>query len=221
MNTITLYHGSSFDFSIIDLKQGRPYKDFGQGFYASAVIGHAKDSNMKELPNRKPNRLRGHDYSQSGLYFITVCTKNREELFGFIKDNQMVLNEYGNIVNQEIEIIPVIRNECVVHEFVVMPNHIHLVVEIKITETQRDDCHRPLRKPTETQRDDCHRPLQRAIANMVQGLKGAITRRIGFSPWQRNYHDHIIRNDKDYIRIAEYIINNPARWRDDRFYKSP
>ena len=165
---------------------------------------------MKELPQRKPNRLRGYDYSQSGWYFITVCTKNKEELFGLIENRQMILNEHGNIVKQEIEKIPTIRKECVVHEFVVMPNHIHLVVEIKIIETRRDDCHL---------RDDCHRPLRKSIPYMVQGLKGAVTRRLGFSPWQRNYHDHIIRNDKDYIRIAEYIINNPTRWQEDRFYQ--
>jgi len=144
---------------------------------------------------------------------MTVCSKHREELFGFIENRKMILNEYGNIVKQEIEKIPAIRKECVVHGFVVMPNHIHLVVEIINTSDNRN-C-------IETQRDDCHRPLRKSIPNMVQGLKGAITRRLGFSPWQRNYYEHIIRNDKDYISIAEYIINNPARWRDDRFYKSP
>ncbi|MCL2045939.1 MAG: transposase [Oscillospiraceae bacterium] len=165
---------------------------------------------MKELPQRKKNRLQGYDYSQSGAYFITICTKNRKALFGAVENSQMILNEIGKIVKQEIEKIPTIREECVIHEYIVMPNHVHMIVEIKNTGDNPNYI--------ETQRDDCHRPVRRSIPNMVQGLKGAVTRRLGFSPWHRNYHDHIIRNDKEYTRIAEYIINNPVKWNEDRFY---
>ena len=187
---------------------------------------------MNELPKRKPNRLKNYDYSQNGAYFVTVCTKDRHEMFGEIINGQPVLNEYGLIVKQEIENISNIRKECVVEKFVVMPNHIHLIVQIV-----GDDGDRPVRdgnrpavsRPNNIKLADCiiqqmdcakqradfHPPLRKSVSNMVQGLKGAVTRQIGFSLWQRSFHDHIIHNEKDYIRIAEYIENNPANWSKD------
>ena len=187
---------------------------------------------MNELPKRKSNRLHGYDYNQNGAYFITICTKNMARTFGSIENGQMLLNKFGNIVKQEIEYISSIRKECVVHEFVVMPNHVHLIVEIinaqdwdDYNKTRddchlgRDDCHLG-RDDCHLGRDDCHRPLRgnKSIPNMVKGLKGAVTRRIGLSPWQRNYHDHIIHSDDDYYRIAEYILGNPVKWQEDRYY---
>ena len=81
----------------------------------------------KELPIRKSIRLKDYDYSQAGYYFITICTK---KLLCRIIDDQSVLNEYGNIVKREIELLPAIRKECIIENFVVMPNHIHLIVHL-------------------------------------------------------------------------------------------
>jgi len=127
----------------------------------------------------------------------------------------MVLSEYGCIVGNEIESIPQVRKECVIDKYVIMPNHIHLIVRIV-----GDDGNRP---ETAKSRSNCalrRRPsaLQRSLPNMIQGFKGAVTRQIGVSIWQRSYHDHIIRNADSYERIACYIEQNPATWQDDCYY---
>jgi len=166
---------------------------------------------MKNLPTRKPNRLKGYDYSGAGYYFITICVKDRHEMLGNVIDGQTILNEYGHAVKREIENISAIRRECIVENSVIMPNHIHLIVRIAIV---GDDGNRPANP-----RADRHPPLQRkSISNMVQGFKGAVTRQIGFSLWQRSFHDHIIRNEADFSRIWQYIDENPARWHEDCFY---
>ena len=169
----------------------------------------------KELPKRKNMRLQGYDYSRAGCYFVTICVKDMQEMLGTIIDNKQILNEYGCIVKQEIENVPKIRKECAIEKFVVMPNHIHLIVQIA-----GDDGNRPGESPASraNYRADCHPPLRKSIPNMVQGLKGAVTRQIGFSIWQRSYHDHIIRDEAEYQKIWQYIDENPARWTEDRYY---
>ena len=172
---------------------------------------------QKELPVRKRIRLEGYDYSNAGYYFITICVKDGYEMLGRIIDKQSVLNDYGHVVKREIENISTVRKECAVKNFVVMPNHIHLIVQIV-----GDDGNRPANTPPdlENHRADCHPPLRKSIPNMVQGFKGAVTRQIGFSLWQRSYHDHIIRNEKEYQRIWQYIDQNPAKWAEDEFYNA-
>ena len=171
---------------------------------------------MKDLPVRKSIRLKDYDYSQEGFYFITICIKDGHEMLGEIVNNQSILSEYGSIVKREIENISEIRKECAVEKYVIMPNHIHLIVQIV-----GDDGNRPVSPYTNgvNHRADCHPPLRKSIPNMVQGLKGAVTRNIGFSLWQRSYHDHVIRNKEDYQRIWQYIDENPIKWIEDRYYK--
>ena len=115
-----------------------------------------------ELPVRKSNRLKGYDYSQNGAYFITICTKNRQEILGKIINERSILNEYGLVVKREIEKISVIRKECDIKQFVIMPNHIHLIVQI-ISDTVGDDGNRPAGNNAHPnngtnmqQRADCH-----------------------------------------------------------------
>ena len=209
---------------------------------------------MRELPRRKPNRLAGYDYSQNGAYFVTICTKNREELFGSVVTvgatvpgrpltvssdppqtvpdrPQVVLNDIGDTV--ETAILHNNRNDFIIDRYVIMPNHIHMIV-VMSSETgdrgQRGETgDRGQRGETgdrgqrgETgdrgQRgetgDRGRSPLQTVIRNM----KAYITKKIGFSPWQKSFHDHIIRNEKDYLRIAEYIESNPEIWEKDCFH---
>jgi len=161
------------------------------------------------MEKRKSNRIKDYDYSQYGMYFITICSKNMEQIFGeiFVGDDgnrpaYCKLSRIGLLIKKEIEKIRIIRPECEIEKYIIMPNHIHIIVFLNGGEG----------------RDDCHRPLQKSIPNMVQGLKGAVTRELGYSPWQRSYYDHVIRNDKDYVRIWEYIENNPLQWNLDKFY---
>ena len=151
-------------------------------------------------------------------------------MLGEVINGRPLLNEYGLITKQEIENLSSIRKECIIDKFVIMPNHIHLIVQIIVG----DDGNRPVEPragpvepragPVEPRagpvepRADCHPPLRKSVSNMVQGFKGAVTRQIGFSLWQRSFHDHIIRNEQDYIRIAEYIENNPANWNEDCYF---
>ena len=105
-----------------------------------------------------------------------------------------------------------------------MPNHLHMIVRISAV---RDDGNRPAVTQTlyaapwadcAAARADCHPPLRKSIPNMVQGLKGAVAREIGFSLWQRSYHDHIVRDEDDYQKVWRYIEENPAKWAEDKFY---
>jgi len=163
--------------------------------------------------HRRSIRLQGYDYSLAGAYFITICTKNRECLFGEIITNEMSLNNFGMIARDEWIKSTAIRFEIELDEFVVMPNHFHGIVVIQ----GRGD--RPV-APTE------HRPgpQPRSIGALVAGFKSAVTKNIneirttpGLPVWQRNYYEHIIRDEKSYLRIAEYIVNNPLNWQQDQY----
>lgn len=167
-----------------------------------------------EIHKRHSIRPKHFDYSREGLYFITICCKNREHLFGEIIDGEMILNDIGEIANDEWMKTTTIRGNVILHNFVVMPNHFHAIVEITNRGNDNDDIydnrrgvlHTPLRSPSQT------------LGAIVRGYKSAVLKMAGFSVWQRNYHEHIIRNEKAYIRIGEYIKNNPQKWDEDCFY---
>lgn len=160
---------------------------------------------MNELPKRKPNRLNNYDYSTNGAYFITICTKNRRCFFwenvgaSIARPYDYDLSEYGKIVDDAIIRINDIYPCVYVDKYVVMPNHIHIIIRIdKLT------CGRPMVAPT--------------VSTVVQQMKGHVTKQIGFSVWQKLFHDHIIRNKNDYETIWEYIATNPEKWTEDCFY---
>ena len=155
-----------------------------------------------ELPKRKPNRLSYYDYSAPGAYFITICTKNRRNLF-WVNAGQSVahpqLSRWGNVVQNAICSISKHYPAVSVDLFAIMPNHIHLLLQIN---TNADG--RAMLAPT--------------ISTVIQQFKGSVTKQIGQSVWQKLFHDHVIRNAQDYLKILEYIDNNPARWTEDCFY---
>ncbi len=314
-----------------------------------------------DIHHRRSIRLRGYDYSQNGLYFITICTQNRKHLFGTITNGQMALNPMGEIAHSEWFKTESMRPNLRLHEFIVMPNHIHGIIEIipvgahcmrplvppttdnhgqseqgRVQRAPTDGgitdrhgqselghgqhagnivgahCMRPLvppatdnhgeseqgrvqRAPTDGGITDCHgqsesghgqhagnivgahcmrppdmppatdnhgesdqgrvqraptdggitdrhgqhagnivgahcmRPLdvQRAptVGDIVRGYKSAVTKRInalrntpGLPVWQRNYHEHIIRNETAYLKIADYTQTNPQRWQEDTYH---
>jgi REP element-mobilizing transposase RayT len=157
---------------------------------------------VRELPNRKPNRLRNYDYSQRGIYYVTICTKDRAELFGTVGATvpgrpNVELSDMGNIVHEAI-LHNANNNDVVIDHYVIMPNHIHMLIVICPKTGDRG-----------------RSPLQTIIRNM----KAYVTKQIGFSPWQKSFNDHIVRNDDEYRIIAEYIDNNPARWLEDCFHQ--
>ena len=166
---------------------------------------------MKVLPVRKQNRLQNYDYSQCGAYFVTICAKNHFELFGTIDVGancvRPQLSQTGEIVEAETKNISSIYQFVCVDCFVIMPNHVHMIIVIE----QPNDKNRQMVKDGRTQ-------FAPTISRVIKQWKGAITKKVGFPVWQKSFHDHIIRNETDYIRIAKYIENNPATWKDDCHY---
>ena len=152
------------------------------------------------LPKRKSIRLKGYDYSSVGSYHITICTKDKEKLFWNTvgatsgrPQNDYVLSEYGEIVEQEIQKIENIYDAVKVDKYVVMPNHIHMLISIV-----SDEFGRPKVAPT--------------ISRIVQQFKGSVSKQTGFSIWQKGYIDHIIRGQADYDETWQYIDENPLKW---------
>lgn len=195
---------------------------------------------MKYDPNkhhRRSIRLKGYDYSQPGEYFITICTHNREFLFGEIVNGTMKLNNIGFIVEDEWKKTALIRDNVELGAFIIMPNHLHGIIIIrddnrdKSSENCRDELHNGCgesnnRRGTSQRAPTMERfgkPTRNSIPTIIRGFKSASTKRIneirqspGIPVWQRNYYEHIIRTEKEFYAISEYIINNPAKWQQDR-----
>ena len=158
-----------------------------------------------ELPKRKRNRLTEYDYSTPNAYFITVCAAKRANLFwknvgtAVDRPENVPLSDLGMVVKQAIQDIPIHYPEISVDHAVIMPNHIHLLLQIKT-----DAGGRSMIAPT--------------ISTAVRLMKGAVSKRVGSSVWQKGFYDHVVRNDGDYREIWNYIEGNPGRWTEDRFY---
>ena len=172
--------------------------------------------NMNELPKRKHNRLTGYDYSQSGAYFITICARNKTKLFGTIPITvgadtirppgtiRTQLSATGIIVENAILKIPQMYTGVSIDCYVIMPNHVHMIVVISNNDDGRilsDGCGRIISAPTSS-----------SISKIIGYFKQYASRIAGFSLWQKSFHDRIIRNDDEYNHIYEYIKNNPLLW---------
>ena len=174
--------------------------------------------------HRRSTRLKGYDYSSSGVYFVTICTHQRECLFGKIKDGTMALNKFGQIVAEEWERSLTMRQNIELDTSVVMPNHFHGIV--KITDTVGAQCIAPLPPPiiAPLPIDKLYRQPQ-SLGSFVVGFKMAVTKRIntirqtpGVPVWQRNYYDRIIQDEDALHQIRQYIVNNPQSWQLDQLH---
>jgi putative transposase len=194
-----------------------------------------------DIHHRRSIRLKHYDYSQPGAYFVTICTHDRECLFGEIVNNEMILNEYGKIVYEEWFLSTKIRNEIELYEneFVVMPNHIHGIVWVNtnvmdVTHNVGATGRSPLQKHNRSNiqnghlanYDNPHGPKNKSLSSFIAGYKSSVTKRInqirqtqGIPVWQRNYYEHIIRNEIELNKIREYILKNPLNWETDENYK--
>ena len=159
---------------------------------------------QKELPKRKNIRLEGHDYSQAGYYFITICVKDGHGMLSSIDVGancvRPILSEIGKIIEKEIDVLSNTYEGIAVDKYVIMPNHIHMIVVI-------------IPNPGRTQ-------FAPTISRIIKQFKGSVTKQVGFSIWQRSYHDHIIRSESDYQRIWQYIEENPLKWAEDCYFIS-
>ena len=157
---------------------------------------------MHHLPQRKSPRLQDYDYSQSGGYFITIVTYEREHLFGNIKNNQMMLSVTGQVAELCWTNIPNHYTDIYLGDFVVMLNHIHGILYFLGDNST----------------------FKTILERVINAYKGAVTARIRKLNqtkqivWQSRYYDHIIRDDIDELRIRTYIQNNVGKWADDSLY---
>ncbi len=194
-----------------------------------------------QLHHRRSIRLKGYDYAQSGLYFITICCQEKIHRFGEIVDEfiptssngndhdfensipcnevfqvtvQMKLNEFGIVAYNEWMKLPQRFPNLELDVFQIMPNHVHGIIllnEIPSTKSNNND-----------------EKIPASISKIVGAHKSLVTngclelyksQNITMGKfWQRNYYEHIIRNEKSYATISDYIVNNPAKWKEDKFY---
>lgn len=172
-----------------------------------------------EIHHRRSIRLKGYDYSKAGIYFITICVKDRNCILGKIVNEEMILSDAGKIANEYWLDIPKHFPNAKLHEHIIMPNHIHGIVELTNTGVQNGvgiEDFQPLQ-------NQFQKIIPHSIGSIVRGYKIGVTKwfrnnGIIHGRWQRNFHEHIIRNEQSYHTIANYIINNPKKWNEDKFY---
>ena len=203
-------------------------------------------TNQKQ-PYRRSVRLQSYDYSQSGIYFVTMCTQDQICMFGEIVNGEMYLNAAGSIAQSTWNTLPERFPHVELDQYVVMPNHIHgIVVLAGSTSMRRGDIYtaevpeRFMHAKGKVYRDHTtNMALQHSginqvhtadaikrvptLGEIIRTFKGAATYRIRSEgkrdfAWLGRYYEHIIRNDDDLDRIRQYIVNNPARWTEDHLY---
>lgn len=153
-----------------------------------------------DLPKRKNIRLNDYNYSSNGAYFITICTKNKENLLwknvgaNCVRPlDQLPLSKIGIVIENEIYKLNTVYENIKVDKYQIMPNHIHLIIFI-----YEDSNGRTQFAPT--------------ISRIIKQFKGSITKQIGLSIWQKSFYDRIIRNEKEYQSVWNYIHNNPLKY---------
>ncbi|MDR2606559.1 MAG: transposase [Oscillospiraceae bacterium] len=154
---------------------------------------------MADFPQRKRIRLYGYDYSGRGYYFITICTKNRNEILSTIPAVgancvRPILTEIGRVVEKEIAVLSAVYADVEIENFVIMPNHIHMILAIS---------------------PDGRTQFAPTVSRIIKQFKGSITKRISFPIWQTSFHDRIIRNENEYKNIYKYIDENSVLWQAD------
>lgn len=157
------------------------------------------------MNERKPLRLKGYHYGQGGYYFVTVCTKGRRAILSFasvgaghLAGPTLHLTARGQMVEEAILNINAAYPNVSVDKYVVMPNHIHLILRL---EQGPAGCPAPTELP-----------------KILGAWKSLTSRAAGETLWQRSFYDHVIRNEADYLRIWNYIDTNPLKWTEDEYY---
>lgn len=166
---------------------------------------------MSDLPQRKSPRLAQYDYSQDGLYFVTICVQNRAVLFGNVRGDVMERNEAGEMVAHWWSETSVKFRGIELSDFVVMPNHFHGIVLIEHAAPSREG---------QASLSDVVRWFKTMSTNAyIRGVHESGWAEFDGKLWQRSFHDHIIRDEPGLLKIRQYIQENPARWAEDTFYR--
>jgi putative transposase len=161
-----------------------------------------------DVLRRRSIRLKDYNYSQSGAYFVTIATSEKTFLFGDIQGDRMLLNSIGEIACECWKQISFHFNDVITDVFVVMPNHIHSIIFI---DYEGSACRAPTESPILTNRS--------FLGIIIRSYKSAVTNQVhkvnkmqGITIWQRNYYEHVVRNDNDLNQIRQYILDNPVNW---------
>ncbi len=160
---------------------------------------------MKEQPKRKSLRLKNYDYSTTGYYFVTILTEDRKNLFGTIKNEKIALNDLGLLANKTWLNIPQHFSNITLDEYAIMPNHIHGLFLYSMDEKYKCENNR----------------IAKSIGTLIQSYKATVTREsrsinLQQNVWQRNYYEHVVRNEEGLNKTREYIKYNPLKWDLDR-----
>lgn len=176
---------------------------------------------MDNLPKRKRLRLKYYDYAQSGLYFLTICSQHHYCYFGTISNDKMQLNDAGMMIEKWYFKIPEKFTNFSIHDYVIMPNHFHCIVEILNT------------GKTVAHMGETVAHMGATLPSVVQWFKTMTTndyiknvktnnwQRFNKKLWQRSYYEHIIRTEQAHQKIVDYIQYNPQKWMDDKYYQKP
>ena len=163
------------------------------------------------LPNKRAIRLKDYDYNSPGTYFITICTKNREEILSHIRVGTGVLDrpqneltKYGQIASEQLDFMADFYDDIALDKYVIMPNHIHLLLTVKDSLNGRSGT--PV-------------PTNSIVAKFISTFKRFSNKKCGYNIWQERFYDHIIRNQADYNEKWEYIEYNPLKWEQDHLYQ--
>ena len=167
------------------------------------------------MPKRKNTRLPYYDYSHSGAYFITICTKNKKEILseitvgtGVLDGPQVKLSRYGMIADKYIRQLNSFYTKVIVENYVIMPNHIHFIIRIPADEKDLEYSE-PIIKVNNT---------NSVISKFISTFKRFCNKECRQNIWQYRSYDHVIRNANDYNEIWSYIENNPAKWTEDKLH---
>ncbi len=158
------------------------------------------------LPQRKAQRSKSWDYSNNGIYFVTFCTAEKRKTLGKVcplsqksqEGYKVTLTPLGHMCETSIEDALTHFEHISVIDHIVMPNHVHMLIEVKTNNTRQLS----------------------SFVGMVKRLSSMMAHRAGFAGqlWQRSFHDHIVRDERDLTRIREYIQDNPRKWEEDRYF---
>jgi REP element-mobilizing transposase RayT len=187
-----------------------------------------------ERHQRRSIRLKGYDYTQAGAYFFTIVTHDRERLFGDLADDVVRLNDSGRMVLSVWDALPAHYPGVETHAIVIMPNHVHAIIVITVATRVVVGAGSPrpvgpdrlswgTKPPTGAETAPLPAVKQPTLGRILAYFKYQSTKRIneihgtpGAPVWQRNYHEHIIRDEASLGRIRQYILDNPSRWAIDR-----
>jgi len=180
------------------------------------------------MKNRKSNRLENYDYSQNGMYFATICAKNKDECLGKIENGKMILNEIGKILETQLHRLKKQYSNINMDCYAIMPNHLHLIIEIN-NDIKNKNVGADLVSAHENLGQTQGLSLRNVglLSKIIQGLKSKTSveyiklmksknKYYQTKIWQRSFYDHIIRNEMSLNKIREYMITNPEMWERDR-----